>query len=188
MRIYQTWRDYLAQVLLVGEPPVIGAIARRRLVDAHTETYVERSERDAAARRPRLRAAFEIAMDAYVAASNDGYPEAQARELTHVLATWDFIAHGWGELIEFPPDEATAYHDRYRPFYDRYGCSPADPFGEFEPATGLPAAPETPERLDGEYPMAEPGLADQVYVLADRLNERIPGGTAAKGAVDARGE
>lgn len=185
MRIFQTWRDYLAQTLLVGDPPVLGRLARRWIVNLHVDTYVEFSERDAAAREPHFRALFDTAVDVYVRASKEGYPEAQAREITHVQGTWDFIDHGWGELVEFPPAEADAYYDRYREFYDRYGCSPDDPFGEFAPPGGLPAAPET-DRLERPYPLAEPGLADDVYVLAPDLGRRIPGGDAPKGELDAR--
>lgn len=185
MRIYQSWRDYLAQIVLVKEPPVLSRLLRRRLVTYHTDFYVEQSERDADARRPRFRATFEAALDAYVRATEEGYPEAQAREITHTMATWDFLNHGWGELIEFPPEEATAYYERYRGFYDRHGCSPESPFGEFAPDDGLPSTPETPDRLNGDYPLAEPGLAGEVYVLADDLDARLPDGSAAKGQVDA---
>lgn len=185
MRIYQTWRDYLAQVVLVREPPVIDRLFRRWLVGLHTDFFVGASERDGSAREPHLRALFEGSLNAYVRATKEGYPEAQAREITHVLATWDFVDHGWGELIEYPPEEASEYYERYRDFYERHGCSPGNPLGEFEPPGGLPDAPETPDRLNGDYPLAEPGLADDVYIMTEDLGVRVPDGTAAKGEVDA---
>ncbi|MFB6302447.1 MAG: DUF6149 family protein [Haloferacaceae archaeon] len=185
MRMFQTWRDYAAQVVLVRDLPVLTPLVRRRLVTMHTETYREFSERDAAAREPHLRALFDAAVDAYVRASKEGYPEIHAREIAHVMGTWAFLRQGWGELVEFPPREAEAYYRRYSEFYDRHGCAPADPLGEFAPPGGLPPAPSTPERMQGEYPLAEPGLADEVYAVADDLDVRLPDGTAEKGAVDA---
>lgn len=188
MRLFQTWRDYLAQVVLVRNPPVLAPLLRRRLVTIHVDRYREFSERDAAARERRLRALFDAVMDAYVRASKEGYPEIHAREITHIMGTWDFLRQGWGDLVEFPPDEAEAYRRRYREFYDRHGCSPSDPLGAFAPPGGLPPAPTTPDRMDGTYPLADPGLTDEAYAVADDLDVRLPNGTAEKGAVDATGE
>jgi len=187
MRIFQTWRDYLAQVLLVRDVPALTPLVRRRLVSFHVDAYLELAERDADAREPRLRALFDAVMDAYVRASKEGYPEIEAREITHVMGNWEFIQRGWGEFLEFPPREAEAYYRRYQGFYDRHGCSPETPLGEFASKDGLPSAPDTPERLNGEYPLAEPGLADEVYAIADDLDVRLPDGAAEKGAVDATG-
>lgn len=185
MRIYQTWRDYAVQVALVRDLPVLAGVARRRVVDLHVERYLELSERDEREREPHFRMLFETALDGYVRASKEGYPEANAREITHIQATWHFADLGWAELLEFPPREADDYYARYRDFYDRHGCSPSDPFGEFAPPGGLPDAPETPDRMDGAFPLAEPGLADETYVLAPDLDDRLPGGDVPKGDLDA---
>lgn len=184
MRILQTWRDYAAQVVLLSDLPVVPTYVRGKLVDLHTERYLEFSERDAAEREPRLRAVFASAVDAYVRASKEGYPEIQAREITHIMGNWEFIRQGWGELIEFPPRERETYYDRYSGFYDRHGCRPASPFGEFLPPGGFPPAPSTPGRLNGEYPLSEPGLGNEVYAIAEDLDVRLPDGAARKGAVD----
>ncbi|MFB6087418.1 MAG: DUF6149 family protein [Haloarculaceae archaeon] len=181
MRIYQTWRDFAAQLVLVRDVPLLAPFVRRKLVDLHVERYQELSERDEMAREPRFRALFETALDVYVRASEEGYPEIQAREIAHILGTFDFLNHGWGELIEFPPREVEDYHERYAEFYDRYDCTPENPFGRFAPAGGFPAAPRTPERMAGAYTLAEPGLADDVYVLAPGLDRRLPNGDAPKG-------
>jgi hypothetical protein len=187
MRLSQTGRDYLAQVVMVREVPIFAPLVRRRLLRLHVDAYLEYAERDADARERRLRALFDALFDAYVRASEEGYAEIQAREITHVLGNWDFIREGWGESLEFPPSEARAYYRRYQDFCDRHGCSPEAPLGAFAPDNGLPPAPTTPERLDGEYPLSEPGLADEAYVVADNLDARLPDGTAEKGAVDATG-
>ncbi|HET7323445.1 MAG TPA: DUF6149 family protein, partial [Halococcus sp.] len=40
-----------------------------------------------------------------------------------------------------------------------------DPLGKFAPASGIPDAPSTPEKLDDpDHPHAEGGFADDVYV------------------------
>ncbi len=173
MRLHQTWRNYLTQVLLERNIPLVSSRVRTWLVDLHADFFVERSERDPAAREPHLRALFDTAIDVYLRALREGYPEAEAREITHIQASWDFQNHGWGELIEFPPEEREAYHERYREFYDRYDASPENPFGTFAPRDGLPSAPETPERLDGNYPFAAPGLTDDVYVVDEATEIRL---------------
>ena len=156
MRLYQTWRNYAAQVLLERDIPLVSARVRSWLVGLHADFFAENSEQDAEARRPLFRKLFDSAIDTYLAALREGYPEAQAREITHIQGTWTFVDHGWGELLEFPPEEATVYYERYEEFFDRHGCSPEAPLGEFAPAGGLPDAPETPERRNGDYPFAEP--------------------------------
>jgi hypothetical protein len=173
MRLYQTWKNYAAQVLLEREVPVVTDWVRRRLVALHTDFFVDASERDGEAREPRLRALFEATLDVYTRALAEGYPESEAREITHIQATWDFGNQGWGELLEFPPEEREAYRERYGDFFERHDCRPEDPLGEFAPAGGLPDAPTTPERMAGEFPFAEPGLTDDVYVVAEETEVRL---------------
>lgn len=173
MRLYQTWKNYVAHVGL-GLPGV-RRLVRKRIVDYHTAFFVERSAQDVEAREAHLRALFDASVDVYERALAEGYPEAQAREITHIQATLDFHEHGWAELMEFPPGEMQAHFDRYREFFERHDCTIKDPFGEFAPEYGLPYAPETPDALDdGEFPFAEPGLADAVYVPAERVDVRTP--------------
>lgn len=190
MRLFQTWRNYAAQVLLERDIPLVTDWVRSWLVDLHADFFAENSERDGDARRPLLEALFDSAIDVYLAALREGFPEAQAREITHIQGSWTFINHGWGELLEFPPEEATAYYERYADFLDRHDCSPEDPLGEFSPAGGLPDAPETPERLNGDYPFAEPGLDDGVYVVDEKTEVRLQCGGPSEEAgpvIDAEG-
>jgi len=176
MLLHQTWRNYVSQVLLERDLPLVTDRVRRWLVDVHADIFVEASETAGAARRPRLEAIFDVTIDVYLTALSEGFPEAQAREITHIQGSWAFQNVGWGELIEFPPDEREAYHERYRDFFDRYGCSPDDPFGEFAPPGGLPDAPTTPERMNGDYPFAAADLTDGVYVVAEDTEARCGSG------------
>ncbi|GAB7013983.1 DUF6149 family protein [Halolamina salina] len=180
MRLHQSWKNYATQLLLEREIPLVTDWTRSWLVDLHADFFVEHSEQDGTARRPLFDALFDAAIDVYLAALREGYPEAQAREITHIQGSWTFIRHGWGELIEFPPDESAAYYERYEAFYDRHDCSPKDPFGEFAPADGLPDAPETPERLNGDYPFAASGLDDGVYVVDENTEVRLECGVDAE--------
>ncbi|MFB6269737.1 MAG: DUF6149 family protein [Halobacterium sp.] len=175
MRLYQTWKNYAAQLAL--GVPVVDALVRRWLVRLHTEVFVDLSAQDGDARRPHLRALFDASVDAYERALTEGYPEAEARELTHIQGTLDFYNHGWAELMEFPPDEIDAHWARYQGFFDRHDCTHDRPLGEFAPYGGLPPAPETPAALeDATFPFAERGLADDVYVPAERVDVRTPEG------------
>lgn len=177
MRLYQTWKNYASQLLLQWDIPLVTDWVRSWLVDLHVDFFTEHSETDAAARRPLLEALFDATIDVYLQALREGYPEAQAREITHIQGSWAFIERGWGDLVEFPPEEARAYYERYADFFDRHDCSPDDPLGEFLPG-GLPDAPETPGRLNGDYPLAEPGLDDGVYVVAEETDVRLQCGDA----------
>lgn len=188
MKLYQTWRNYAAQVLLQRDVPVLTGRVRSWLVEMHADFFVDNAEGDGEARRPFLEAFFDASIDVYRRALREGYPEAQAREITHVQATWAFANHGWGELLEFPPGERTDYFERYREFFERHDCTPEDPLGEFAPADGLPDAPETPSRLDGDYPFAEPGLADGVYVVSEASDVRLSCGDDESEASTAGGE
>jgi hypothetical protein len=94
MRLVQSRRNYLAQVLLKADLPVVTPFFRRWLVGIHTDFFVEASERDGEARSEHLDALFDATIDVYLRALREGYPEAQAREITPVQATWDFLNHG----------------------------------------------------------------------------------------------
>lgn len=181
MRLHQTWKNYLAQFLVERRIPVLSRVAIDRLVALHVDFFAERSRGDGEGRRPHLRALFDAAIAVYRRALAEGFPEAEAREITHIQASWDFQNHGWGELIEFPPQEREAYFERYRDFYERHDCSPDDPLGAFAPAGGLPAAPETPERMSGDYPLAVPGLTDDIYLDAERPEARLSCDAPARG-------
>lgn len=173
MRLFQTWKNYVAQVLLERDVPLVTELVREWIVDVHTDFFVEHSETDAERRRERFDAIFDASIDVYLRALAEGYPEAKAREITHIQGSFEFQNLGWGELIEFPPDEREAYHERYEEFFDRYCCSPDRPFGEFTPPGGFPDAPSTPERMNGDYPLADPGLTDDVYVLTEEVDVRF---------------
>ncbi|GGL54288.1 DUF6149 family protein [Halocalculus aciditolerans] len=170
MRLYQSWKNYVAQAAL--GVPVARHWTRSWLVDLHADFFVDASEVDAEARRAFFEALFDASVDAYEHALDEGYPEAEAREITHIMGTFAFTEKGWGDLVEFPPAERDAYYARYEGFFERYGVAPDDPFGDFTPPGGLPDAPETPERLDGDFPLAEPGLTDDIYVPAPNVDAR----------------
>ncbi|QSG08718.1 DUF6149 family protein [Halapricum desulfuricans] len=164
MKIRQNVRHWAAKQALTM--PVVGEYAIDKLVDIHTSVFLDRAEESYKDdRREYLDVFFEATMDTYVAALEDGYPEAEAREITHIQANFAFYNHGWTEMMEFPSDELDVHYDRYAEFFETYGIAIEDPLGEFEPAGGLPNAPSTPERLEEpEHPYAEGGFEDDVYV------------------------
>lgn len=164
MKIRQNVRHFATRKAL--EAPVVGDLVSDKLVDLHTGIFLKRADPDRAEeRRAHLDAFFDATMDTYLAALQEGAPEAEAREITHVQANFDFYNHGWTEMMEFPADELDAHYERYEAFFSRHGITIADPLGEFEPAGGVPAAPSTPEKLESpEHPHAEGGFADDVYV------------------------
>jgi len=164
MKIRQNVRHFAAKQALTL--PVVGEKVNDRLVGMHTDIFAEKAD---PARREERRAHlddfFDATMDTYVAALEDGYPEAEAREITHVQANFDFYNHGWTEMMEFPSDELGDHYDRYSDFFERYDITIDDPLGAFAPADGVADAPSTPEKLDDpEHPYAEGGFADDVYV------------------------
>jgi len=164
MKIRQNVRHFAAKQALTL--PVVGEKVNDRLVGMHTDIFAEKAD---PARREERRAHlddfFDATMDTYVAALEDGYPEAEAREITHVQANFDFYNHGWTEMMEFPSDELGDHYDRYSDFFERYDIAIDDPLGAFAPADGVADAPSTPEKLDDpEHPYAEGGFADDVYV------------------------
>lgn len=182
MKLRQSIRHFAAKRALTT--PILGPRARDWLVDLHVRIFADRADpehRDA--RRDRLEAFFDCTMDAYVAALKAGYPEAEAREITHILANLDFANHGWTEMLEFPLDELDAHLDRYADFFEAHGVTREAPLGEFR-SRELPAAPATPERLEtGESPYAEGGYADDAYVQT-RDGEVTAGGTDEPDDVD----
>ncbi|WP_135823887.1 DUF6149 family protein [Halorussus ruber] len=164
MKINQNVRHFASRKAL--ELPVVSDIVSEKLVDLHTRIFLEKAdEAHREERRERLDAFFDATMDTYLAALQEGAPEAEAREITHIQANFDFYNHGWTEMMEFPSDELDDHYDRYREFFERHGIAIEDPLGEFTPEGGIPDAPSTPEKLEEpEHPYAEGGFADDVYV------------------------
>jgi hypothetical protein len=167
MKIRQNVRHWAAKKALTM--PVVGQKTNDWLVDLHTRVFLDKAdESHREARRAHLDDFFDATMDTYVAALDSGYTEAEAREITHVQANFDFYNHGWTEMMEFPSDELTEHYDRYEEFFERWDITIDDPLGDFRPADGIAEAPSTPERLDDpEHPHAEGGFADDVYVETD---------------------
>ncbi|WP_247009892.1 DUF6149 family protein [Halorientalis litorea] len=167
MKIRQNVRHWAAKKALTM--PVVGQKTNDWLVDLHTKVFLDKAdEARQAERRAHLDDFFDATMDTYVAALEAGYPEAEAREITHVQANFDFYNHGWTEMMEFPSDELVDHYERYRDFFETHGITIADPLGAFRPASGVADAPSTPEKLDDpEHPHAEGGFADDVYVETD---------------------
>ncbi len=164
MKIRQNVRHWAAKQALTM--PVIGEQVEKRLVDMHTDIFLERAEEaHRKDRRAHLDDFFAATMTTYVTALENGLPEADAREITHIQANFDFYNHGWTEMMEFPADELGEHYERYASFFERYDISIDDPLGEFRPPGGIADAPATPEKLDEpEHPYAEGGFADDVYV------------------------
>jgi hypothetical protein len=182
MKIYQNVRHWAAKQALTA--PVVSGYVNDKLVDIHTSVFLGRAdEAGREDRRAHLDDFFDATMDTYVAALEDGYPEAEAREITHVQANFDFYNHGWTEMMEFPADELETHYERYAEFFERYGISIDDPLGEFRPAAGVADAPSTPEKLDApDHPHAEGGFADDVYVETGD-GELVAGGADEPGEV-----
>jgi hypothetical protein len=183
MKIRQNLRHWAAKRALTT--PVVGDFARRKLVDLHTDIFLDKAaDEHAENRRAFLDGFFDATMDTYVAALRAGYTEAKAREITHLQANFAFYNHGWTEMMEFPADELDTHYERYREFFEAHGITIDDPLGAFRPADGLADAPSTPEKLDApEHPYAEGGFADDVYVeTAD--GELVVGGADEPADVD----
>ena len=166
MKIRQNVRHFAAKKALTM--PVVGDIATEKLVDLHVRIFGEKADPDRRAERTdHLEAFFECTFDTYVDALEAGYSEAEAREITHVQANFDFYNHGWTEMMEFPADELERHYERYEAFFERHGITIDDPLGEYR-TRDVPDAPSTPEKLDApEHPHAEGGFADDVYVEDD---------------------
>ena len=167
MKLRQNAKHFAYQKAL--ETPGVRSVANAGLVKLHTKVFTGKADPDHAEdRRDHLDGFFDATMDTYLRALQDGYSEAEAREITHIQANFDFYNHGWTEMMEFPVDELEAHYDRYRDFFDRWEITIDEPLGQFAPPEGVPEAPATPERLeDPEHPHAEGGFADDVYVETD---------------------
>src|SRR6056297_2747416 len=175
MKIRQNVRHWAAKKALTM--PVVGQKTNDWLVDLHTKVFLDKADEGAREqRRAHLDDFFDATMDTYVAALDSGYTEADAREITHIQANFDFYNHGWTEMMEFPADELGDHYDRYEDFFETHGISVDDPLGNFRPADGIAAAPSTPEKLDEpEHPYAEGGFADDVYVEGPDGEVRVGG-------------
>jgi hypothetical protein len=164
MKIRQNIRHWAAKRALTS--PGLGGFVRRKLVDMHRDIFLEKAEQPhREARREHLDDFFAATMDTYVAALRAGYTEAEAREITHIQANFDFFEHGWTEMMEIPADELEAHYRRYEDFFEDHDIRIDDPLGDFTPAGGVSEAPPTLEkRSAGEYENAIAGFADDVYV------------------------
>jgi len=167
MKLRQNVRHWASKQALTT--PVVGEKVTDWLVEMHTEMFLDRAAAGTREeRRAHLEDFFDVTMETYVAALEAEYPEADAREITHIQANFDFYNHGWTEMMEVPTSELEAHYERYRDFFDTHGITIDDPLGTFRPASGVAEAPSTPERLeDPEHPHAEDGFADDVYVETD---------------------
>ncbi|MCT9097689.1 DUF6149 family protein [Haloarchaeobius sp. HME9146] len=182
MKIRQNVKHFAFKTALTA--PVISDVANEKLVDMHTKIFLKKSDEEhREERREHLDDFFDATMDTYVAAL-DYMPEAEAREITHIQANFDFFNHGWTEMMEFPTDELDQHYDRYQQFFEDYNITIDDPLGDFHPADGVADAPSTPEKLDDPvHPYAEGGFADDVYVeTAD--GELVVGGQEEPEDVD----
>ncbi|WP_277553332.1 DUF6149 family protein [Halobaculum limi] len=183
MKLRQNVRHWAAKRALTT--PVVGGYVNDKLVGLHTSIFLEKAdEAHREDRRDHLDDFFDATMDTYVAALDAGYPEAEAREVTHIQANFDFFNHGWAEMMEFPGDELEEHYRRYEQFFQRYGITIDDPLGEFYPADGVAGAPATPERMaEGEFENAVAGFADDAYV-EDADGDVHIGGTEEPDDVD----
>ncbi|WP_332899889.1 DUF6149 family protein [Haladaptatus sp. CMSO5] len=164
MKLRQNVRHFAAKQALTM--PVVGDVVSGKLVDLHTGIFLNKApEGQREERRAHLDAFFDATMDSYVAGLEAGLPEAEARELTHIQANFDFFNHGWTEMMEIPGDELEAHYRRYENFFKTYDITIDDPLGAFTPADGIPDAPKTLEKREtAEYENAIAGFADDVYV------------------------
>ena len=184
MKIRQNIRHWAAKKALTT--PVVGDVANDKLVDLHTSIFLNKADEERREeRRAHLDDFFDATMDAYVAALEAGFPEAEAREITHVQANFDFFNYGWTEMMEIPGDELEEHYRRYESFFSAYGITIDDPLGEFRPDEGIADAPGTPDRLETpEYENALAGFADDVYVEVDDGETVVGGDTEEPEDVD----
>ncbi|WP_114575801.1 DUF6149 family protein [Saliphagus sp. LR7] len=183
MKISQNARHFASRKAL--ETPVVRSLAVAGLVRLHTRVFTKKADpAHAEERKDHLDGLFEATMDTYLEALRAGYSEAEAREITHVQANFDFYNHGWTEMMEFPGDELEEHYDRHAEFFSTWGITIADPLGEFEPEGEIPEAPSTPEKLDDpDHPHAEGGFADDVYVETED-GDLVVGGQEGPAEVD----
>lgn len=180
MKLRQNIRHFAFKKALTT--PVVGDIATEKLVDLHVTVFGKKADEGRREeRKAHMEAFFDCTFDTYVAALKAGFPEAEAREITHIQANFDFYNHGWTEMMEFPVDELEEHYERYERFFTTHDITIADPLGDFR-SQEIPEAPATLEKLDDpEHPHAESGFADDVYVESD------DGTVSRGGAVDEDG-
>ncbi|WP_138007418.1 DUF6149 family protein [Halalkalirubrum salinum] len=183
MKIHQNPRHWAAKKALTT--PGIASVANYGLVKLHTRIFLGKAEEaHREERREHLDDFFDATMGTYVAALQAGYSEAQAREITHIQANFDFFNHGWTEMMEIPGDELEAHYRRYDEFFTEHGITIDDPLGDFRLSSGIAEAPSTPEKLETpEYENAIAGFSDDVYTETED-GEIVVGGTAEPKEVD----
>ncbi|SDM49879.1 hypothetical protein SAMN04487949_1862 [Halogranum gelatinilyticum] len=166
MKLRQNVRHFAFKQALTA--PVVGDKVTEKLVDLHVRVFGEKADEDRREERePHMEAFFDCTFDTYVSALNAGFTEAEAREITHIQANFDFYNHGWTEMMEFPVDELEEHYERYEKFFETHGITIEKPLGDFENRE-IPEAPTTLEKLDDpDHPHAEGGFADDVYVEDD---------------------
>jgi hypothetical protein len=174
MKLRQNVRHWAAKQALTTR--VVGDVVAEQLVDLHTRIFLGKADESyREERRDHLDDFFAATVDAYVAALEAGYAEAEAREITHVQANFDFFNHGWTEMMEIPGDELEEHYRRYGEFFADHGITIDDPLGAFRPAESVAEAPETPEKLEEpEYENAIAGFADDVYIEREGEVQRGP--------------
>ena len=184
MKIRQNIRHWAAKKALTT--PVVGDVANDKQGAIHTSIFLNKADEDRREeRREHLDDFFDATMDTYVAGLEAGLKEAEAREITHIQANFDFFNHGWTEMMEIPAEELEEHYRRYDSFFTEHGITIDDPLGEFRPAAGIADAPATPERLKTpEYENALAGFADDVYVETDEGETVIGGDTEEPEDVD----
>jgi hypothetical protein len=184
MKIRQNLRHWAAKKALTT--PVISDIANSKLVELHTTIFSNKAdETHREERRTHLDGFFDATMDAYLAALQAGYTEAEAREVTHIQANFDFFNHGWTEMMEIPGQELEDHYRRYEEFFKNHSITIDDPLGDFRPARGVAEAPRTPERFDQPvYENAIEGFADDVYVETPDGKTVIGGDTETPEDID----
>ena len=163
MKIRQNIRHFAAKKALTM--PIIGDIATQKLVDLHVSIFGKKADPEyREEREPHLETFFDCTFETYVRALEEGFTEAEAREITHIQANFDFYNHGWTEMMEFPAEELETHYERYEEFFNRYNIDIASPLGDFK-TQNIIAASSTPGRLNNpEHPHAEGGFADDIYV------------------------
>ncbi len=186
MKIVQNPRHWASKQALTT--PGVRNVANYALVKMHTKIFLGKAdEGHRERRRDHLDSFFDATMDSYVAALESGYTEAEAREITHIQANFDFFNHGWTEMMEIPGDELEDHYRRYEPFFERHGITIDDPLGAFTPAGGVDPAPKTLEKLETpEYENAIAGFADDVYVETADGETVVGGDTEEPEEIDPR--
>lgn len=179
MKIRQNARHWATKQALTL--PGLRSLVHTGLVRLHTNIFLGKADEEHRTdRKAHLNGLFDGTIDAYTAALKEGYSEAEAREITHIQANFDFYNHGWVEMMEIPVSEIGEHYERYESFFASHDITVEEPLGEFRP-TELPDAPATPDRLaerDGylDQPNAVGGYADDVYVEGED-GEVTAGGT-----------